>query len=114
MADSSSRRAPLLLHVALGLIFVIEGVLILVRGFTVEHDSLLVCFGVVESISAALFIWPRMVRIGACGLVCAFLVAAVFHVIDGEFPSEHLAAAVAVTFVTIHSTGWPSSYGRMP
>lgn len=111
MSDSSPRRATMLLYISLGLIFAVEGVLILVRGLTVERDSQLVVYGAVEVISAALFIWRRTIQLGACGLVCAFLVAAVVHVAGGAFPSEHLAAAVAVAFVTIHNAGWPL-YGR--
>ena len=112
MEDSSFQRATTLLYIVLGLIFAVEGALILVRGLTGERDSQLICYGTVELISAALFIWPRTIRLGACGLVCAFLVAAVVHVVGGEFPSEHLASAVAVAFVTIHSARSPSPYGR--
>ena len=112
MADSSFHRATMLLYIVLGLVFAIEGALVLVRGLSVERDPQLVCYGAVELISAALFIWPRTIRLGACGLVCAFLVAAVVHVVAGEFPSEHLASAVAVAFVTIHSARSPSPYGR--
>ena len=112
MPDSSPRRSAMLLHIVLGLILAVEGVIILVRGLRIEHDSLLVAFGAVELISAALFIWPRTVRIGACGLICASLVAAVFHIIEGEFPSEHLVAVVAVALATVHSAGLPSGYGR--
>ena len=112
MVDSSPRRSAMLLHIGLGLILAVEGVIILVRGLSVEHDSLLVCFGAVEVIAAALFVWPRTILIGACGLICASVIAAVFHIMEGEFPSEHLVAVVAVALATVHSPGLPSGYGR--
>jgi catechol 2,3-dioxygenase-like lactoylglutathione lyase family enzyme len=91
-----------MLHVVLGLIFLIEGTLILIHAFSQHEGVHLLAFGAVELIAAVLFIWPRTIRIGACGLVCAFIAAAVFHVAEGEFPSEHLVGAVAVLFVTLH------------
>ena len=112
MEDSSPRRSTMLLHIVLGLILAVEGALVMVRGFSVAHDSLLVLFGAVELVSAAFFVWPRTVRLGACGLICAFLVAAVFHISHGEFPSEHLVAAVAVALVAVHSTGESSRLDR--
>ena len=112
MVDPSPRRSAILLHIALGLILAVEGAIILVRGLSVEHDSLLVCFGAVELIAATLFVWPRTILIGACGLICASLIAAVFHIIAGEFPSEHLVAVVAVALATVHSTGLPWRDGR--
>lgn len=108
MADSSFQRASTLLYIVLGVIFAIEGAFILVRGLTVERDPQLLVYGAVELISATLFIWPRTIRLGACGLVCAFLLAAVIHLVGGEFPSEHLASAVAVAFVTLHKARSPS------
>jgi hypothetical protein len=51
-------------------------------------------------------------RIGACGLVCAFIIAAAVHLLQGDCPSEHLVYAVAVLFFMIHGSGWRSPYGR--
>jgi uncharacterized membrane protein YphA (DoxX/SURF4 family) len=86
---------------ALGLILAVEGVLTLIHAASAHHRLHLIAFASIEVIGALLFIWPRTMRVGACCLVCAFVIAAVVHILEGEFPSEHLVYAVAVLFVTI-------------
>ena len=112
MIDVTVRQSFTVLHVALGLILVVEGTLTLVHALSVHHDSHPVAFGTVEAMAALLFIWPRTIRLGGCILFCAFLIAAVVHLLRGEFPSEHLVYAVAALFVMIHGSGWRSSHGE--
>jgi hypothetical protein len=95
-----------MLHVGLGLILAIEGSQTLVHALSVHRDFHLIAFGAVQAIAALFFIWPRTMLIGGCFLVCAFLIAAVVHVLRGEFPSEHLIYAIAILFVMTHGRDW--------
>lgn len=96
-------RSATVLHVALGVIFAVEGVLILIQAASASHHDLhLFAFAGAEVLGALLFIWSRTMRIGACVLACAFVIAAVVHLLEGDFPSEHLVYAVAVLLVVIH------------
>jgi hypothetical protein len=104
----SDYRYPRLLHLALALIIVVEGVLNIGRGRSAQ-DGLLVCFGGAEAVGALLFVWPRAMAVGACVLVCTFLTAAGLHVVGHEFPSEHLVYAVAILVVVAHRGQPPAS-----
>ena len=97
------------LHIALALIIAVEGVLNVNRGFS-EHHGLLVCFGVAEAIGALFFVWQRTLALGACILVCTFVIAAGFHIAGHEFPSEHLVYAVAILVVVAHRRQPPASH----
>jgi hypothetical protein len=108
----SVRRWSGVLDLALGLIVGLEGVLILIQALSVQPDSHLIAFGAAEVIGALLFIWPRTMRIGACVLVCSFLIAVVVHLLEREFPSEHLVYAVAVLLAVAHGNGGPTPAGQ--
>ena len=112
MVDLSVIRSFVTLHIALGLTLAVEGVLTLVHAVAEHHDSHLLAYATMEVIAALLFIWPRTMRIGGCILVCAFLFAAVVHLLRGEFPSEHLVYAVAVLFVMIPGSGRRAQHGQ--
>jgi hypothetical protein len=101
-------RLPRLLHMALALIIAIEGALNINRGLSEQH-GLLVCFGGAETVGVLLFVWPRAMAVGACILVCTFLIAAALHVAGHEFPSEHLVYAVAILVVAAHRGRPPAS-----
>jgi hypothetical protein len=60
----------------------------------------------VEAIAGLLFLVPRTMRAGGSCLLAVFAVAFVLHGIKGEFPSQLLLYAVAVSFVMLH--------GRVP
>ena len=94
-------RAATGLYVALGLIFVVEAVMTLRHALSVHHDGHLALVAATQGIGALLFIWPRTIRIGACILVCLFLISAVVHAVRGEFAAEHLVAAIAVLFIVL-------------
>jgi len=112
VVDLSVFRSSVTLHIALGLILAVEGVLMLVHAVAAHHDPHLLAFAAIQGIAALLFIWPRTMRIGGCVLVCAFVIAAVVHLLRGEFPSEHLVYAVAVLFVMIHGSGRRAQHGQ--
>jgi hypothetical protein len=102
--QAAMHRASLVLHATLALIIALEGALNLIHGLSAQGDSQMIAFGSAEAFGALLFIWPRAMRVGACVLVCTFLIAAIVHVLRGEFPSEHLVYAVAVLFVATHAS----------
>ena len=112
MFAPSVNRSSMTLHLALGLILAVEGGLTLIHGLSAHDDLHLLAFAATEVIGALLFVSHRTMRIGGCFLVCAFVIAAVVHVLRGEFPSEHLVYAVAVLFVMIHGGGWRSPDGQ--
>lgn len=112
MFDASQRQSSIVLHLSLGLIIAAEGALNLVHGFSAQRDPQLIAFGAAEGLGALAFIWPRTLRVGGCVLVCTFLIAAVVHLLGGEFPSEHLVYAVAVLFVMTHGSGWRAPFGQ--
>jgi uncharacterized membrane protein len=90
------------LHLALGLLILVEGVFNIVHGLAGEGDAQLIAFGAAESVGAILFAWSRTIAVGACILVCAFLLAAGVHVLARDLPIEHLVYAVAVLVVVVH------------
>lgn len=96
-------RVPAALHVALGIILAIEAGLTLSHALSVHHDMHLALVGAIQGLGALLFVWPRTMRAGACVLICLFLISAVVHLVRGEFPSEHLVYAIAVSFMTLRS-----------
>lgn len=101
----SPSRLSRTLHLALGLILTLEGVLTLIHALAEHHDLHLLAFASLQVSGALLFTWPRTIRIGACILVCTFAIAAIVHFARGEFPSEHLVYIIAVLFVMTHH-GW--------
>jgi len=112
VSHPSEHQSPTLLHVALALIIAVEGAINLVHGLSAQEDLQLVAFGTAEAVGALVFIWPRSLRVGGCILVCTFLVAAVVHLLAGDFPSEHLVYAVAVLFVMTRGTGGRAPFGQ--
>ncbi len=56
----------------------------------------------IEAASAALFLIPRAMRVGAAGLLATLLVAFIFHAAMGQFRWDLLVFGVAVLFVDIH------------
>jgi cytochrome b561 len=89
-------RLARVLHWALGLLILVEGAFNLAHGLASQRDLQLVAFGTAEAVGAILFAWSRTIAVGACVLVCAFLLAAGVHVLHRDLPIEHLVYAVAV------------------
>ncbi len=111
MLRTSDYRLPRALHFALGLLIVLEGSVNLAHGLSGARDAQLIAFGAAEVIGAVLFAWSRTIAVGACVLVCAFLIAAGVHVLARDWPFEHLVYAVAVLVVLAHHN---SPYSSMP
>lgn len=96
---SSDRRLARVLHLALGLLLVVEGAVNLGLCIVNERGMLLIAFHATQVVAALLFIVPRTLAAGACILVGAFLAAAGVHALEHTLPFEHLVYAVAVLMV---------------
>lgn len=96
---NSGRRAARALHLALGLLIVVEGAVNLGLCIANERGLQLIAFHTAQAVGALLFIVPRTVAVGACILVCAFLAAAGVHALGHTWPFTHLVYAVAVLVV---------------
>lgn len=55
-----------------------------------------------EAIAALLFLLPHTMRAGGIGLLVVFLLAFTLHALRGEFASQLLLYAAAVTFIVVH------------
>ena len=99
MPPYSDRRSARALHLSLGLLLVVEGVVNLALCIVNERGVLLIAFHAVQVVGALLFILSRTVAAGACVLVCAFLAAAGVHALERTLPFDHLIHAVAVLIV---------------
>ena len=64
------------------------------------HHALLL-LGLAELAGAILFLIPRTVRLGGFGLIAVFAVAALFHVLHGEYSVGYLAVYGAAAFAVV-------------
>jgi hypothetical protein len=102
MTEANVRQLFIVLYVAFGIILAVEGIMTLTHAVP-DRNTLHVAFGAAETMGALLFLWPRTMRLGAmCCLLPAFAAAAMVHIGQGEFPSEHLVYAIATVFATLH------------
>jgi uncharacterized membrane protein YphA (DoxX/SURF4 family) len=62
----------------------------------------LVILGSVEAVAAALFLFPRWMRVGAIGLLITIFVAFAVHSALHEFRGDLLLYGAAVFFILIH------------
>jgi uncharacterized membrane protein YphA (DoxX/SURF4 family) len=67
-----------------------------------HHDPHVALLGIVEAVSAALFLFGRTMRIGAAGLLATFAVAFGVHAAGGEFRGDLLLYSAVVLFVAAH------------
>jgi len=65
------------------------------------HHALLVLLGLAELAGAILFLIPRTVRLGGFALIAVFAVAALFHVLHGEYSVGYLAVYGAAAFAVV-------------
>ena len=66
-----------------------------------SHVHLAVLAGI-EAIAAALFLFPKTMRVGATGLLVTFAVAFLAHALAGEFAMILLVYAAGTVFVLAH------------
>lgn len=68
------------------------------RGNT--HHAL-VLLGLAEFAAAILFVIPTTIRLGGLALIVIFAVAALFHVLHGEYRIAYLAVYAAAAFAVV-------------
>jgi uncharacterized membrane protein YphA (DoxX/SURF4 family) len=61
--------------------------------------------GGTEIMAAILFLFPKLSRIGACGLLAIFAVAAILHVLHGQFAIGSLLVYGASVFLCASNDG---------
>lgn len=102
-------RAFLALWWTLGVLLVVYSVQTAWHALAAGRDGIDVHVGIlasVEAIAGLLFLVPKTMRAGGACLLAVFAVALVLHGRKGEFASQLLLYAVAVSFVMVH--------GRVP
>lgn len=104
MINASAHRLSRVLHLALGLILVVEGALTLRHAMSEHHDLHLVAVATAQILAALLFTWPRTVRIGGWVLVAMFVISAGDRLLRGDFPAAQLVYVVAVLFMMLHGS----------
>lgn len=102
------RRAFVAFHLTLGLTLLAMSVATVVStGKTTPHVSAL---GSLEALGAALFLMPRLLRLGAILLLVTLTAAIAIHAARGQFPGALLVYAAGVIFVAVHG----SAFGKRP
>lgn len=102
-------RAFLALWWTLGVLLVVYSVQTAWHALAAPRDGIDVHVAIlasVEAIAGLLFLVPKTMRAGGACLLAVFAVAFVLHGRKGEFASQLLLYAVAVSFVMVH--------GRVP
>ncbi|MFI5235898.1 MAG: hypothetical protein ACHQXA_09320 [Gemmatimonadales bacterium] len=106
MPPLTRTRAFLVLYVTLGVVIAIESlqtVTAALHGGLNHHDHFhALVLGTAETISAVVFLIPRMMRQGALALLIIFALAFGIHLIDGRANLDLLIYAAAVLFVRVH------------
>lgn len=67
-----------------------------------SHNQHLVLLGVVEAISAVLFVIPRTMRVGTVGLLLTFVIAFIVHASMHQFRGDLILYAAVVSFTAVH------------
>jgi uncharacterized membrane protein YphA (DoxX/SURF4 family) len=66
------------------------------------HNPHVMLLGVIEAVSAILFLIPRTMKIGAAGLLTTFAIAFAVHAAQGQFRGDLILYAAVVVFVAVH------------
>ena len=69
-------------------------------------------FAVLQLFAALLFLLPRTLRAGGVALFVVFAHAALYQLVNGQFPAAALVCAVAALFVTLHGDAWGAANGQ--
>lgn len=104
MINASDHRLSRVLHLALGLIFAIEGALTLRHALSEHHDLHLLVMATTQTLAALLFTWPRTMRIGGWVLVAMFTISAGIQLLRSDFPTAQLVYVIALVFMILHGS----------
>lgn len=97
----SGRTGIVVLRIVLGVLVAGASLALVVRQVHGRTHIPLLALGVLELISALLFLSPRTVRLGGIALICTFALAALFHALHGEYNTSYLAVYAAAAFAVI-------------
>lgn len=108
------RYSFIALHLALGTVILLQSIISVfhARGLpTGPHQAIgLAVLASIEAVAAALFLFPRTLKVGGVTLLIVFIMALALHALRGEFPIALIVYAAGVTFVMLHG----SAYRREP
>jgi hypothetical protein len=83
---------------------------------TPHAHSHVAMLGAVEAIAAALFLVPRLMRVGAVLLLATLAIAIAVHAALGQWRGDLMVYSAAVLFVAIHgpltATQWRAALAR--
>ena len=101
MPSANLRRAFLAFHVVLGLALLYASVGTVIHAHH-EGNLHIALLAAVEALGAALFLWPRTLRIGGCLLLLSLVVALGHHAFIGQLRPDLLVYAAGTIFVMVH------------
>jgi hypothetical protein len=105
MPAPTLRRSFILFHLALGLGLLAGSLTTLLDAGHHGHHPLALLAGI-EALGAALFLFPRTLRIGASLLLLTLAAAIVAHAMSGEWRFDLTIYLTGVWFVMVHGSGW--------
>lgn len=90
-----------ILRIVLGLVAGAYSLALVVRQLPSRAHYPLVLLGIVELAAAILFLIPRTIRCGGIALIAVFVVAALFHLLHGEYSIGYLAVYSAAALAVV-------------
>ena len=96
-----TQLALTVLRLVLGLVLGGYSLALVVTQLRGSTHAVLVVLGATELVAAILFLVPRSMRAGGILLIAVFAVAALFHVLHGEYGIGNLAIYSAAVFAVI-------------
>ena len=108
MAAPALRRSFTAFHLVLGLGLLFLSSETLVDGLTSTHglQPHLVLVGGLETLGAALFLFPRTLRVGGALLLLTILLALFVHALSGQWRVDLVIYAAGTWFVMVHGAAW--------
>jgi hypothetical protein len=109
MVTPTLRRSFIAFHLTLGLTLLVLSVRTAIEALAAHasHASPHVAaLGILEGVGAALFLWPRTVRVGGVVLLLSIGLALLAHAAAGQFRGDLLVYAAGTWFVMVHGAAW--------
>ena len=103
------RRSFIAFHLTLGVTLLFLSVRTAIQALAVHesHSSLhIAALAMLETLGAALFLWPRTLRVGGALLLLTIGIALLVHATAGQFRGDLLVYAAGTWFVLVHGSAW--------
>jgi len=101
----NTRTALSILRLVLGLVAGGYSLALIVTQLSGPTHHALLLLGVAELAAAILFLVPATMRVGGLALIAVFVLAALFHVLHGEYSIGFLAVYCAAALAVISGDG---------